>query len=85
MFKSRTLRRVKKVTPGGRVSRRFVQRKPTIIHCGRCGAPLSGVARMRAGQAHGLAKTKKRPQRPFGGVLCSRCLRDMIKAEAREK
>ena len=32
-----------------------------------------------------LSKTQKRPQRPFGGVLSSRAMRDVLKLEVREQ
>ena len=30
-----------------------------------------------------LPKTKKRPERPFGGNLCSDCMRKIMKEKAR--
>jgi large subunit ribosomal protein L34e len=85
MFKSRTFRRVQVKTPGGRTVRRYKQRNPQVAHCGRCGASLHGIPRLRASLFSRLTKSQKRPERPYGGVLCSRCLRDIVKVEAREK
>ena len=85
MFKSRTLRRIFKRMPGGKSELRYEQRKPTVAHCGRCGAELKGIPRGTSKQIGKLSKTQKRPERPYGGVLCSRCLRDIIKLEAREE
>ncbi|MBI4983390.1 50S ribosomal protein L34e, partial [Candidatus Woesearchaeota archaeon] len=31
-----------------------------------------------------MPKTKKRPQRPYGGVLCSACTRKLLQQRARE-
>ncbi len=31
-----------------------------------------------------LPKTMKRPERPYGGVLCSRCMRQLIKDDVRK-
>jgi len=85
MFRSRTLRKIFKKLPGGKTEVRYEQRKPQAAHCGRCGTELHGIPRGTPSQLAKLPKTKKRPERPFGGVLCSSCLRDIMKLEAREK
>lgn len=46
--------------------------------CGNCGAVLKGVPRELPFKMRSMTKTKKRPERPFGGVLCSRCMRQTI-------
>ena len=84
MFKSRTFRRVFKKLPGGTTVTRFLRRKPKGAHCARCGSGLQGIPRENATEMKNMAKSKKRPERPYGGVLCSRCLRDTIKLDARE-
>jgi len=83
-YKSRTLRRKQVRTPGGRIKTHYLKRKPKKAHCAGCGAVLSGVPRERPFIMRNLAKTKKRPERPFGGVLCSKCSRDLIKRQARK-
>jgi large subunit ribosomal protein L34e len=84
MFKSKTFRRVSKKVPGGRTLLKFLRRNPSIAHCGRCGAILHGIPRGNAEDISKLSKTQKRPERPFGGVLCSKCLKDVLKYEVRE-
>ncbi|MFP4645090.1 MAG: 50S ribosomal protein L34e [Candidatus Woesearchaeota archaeon] len=81
MFKSRTYRRVSTRVPGGSTVRNFVKRSPKQAHCAYCGKPLSGVPR----QSSGSSKTGRRPERPYGGVLCSMCLRDEIKLGVRDE
>ncbi len=83
-YKSRTLRRKKVKTPGGRLTTHYLKRKPNKAHCADCGTVLSGVPRERPYVMRNLAKTQKRPERPFGGVLCSRCSRELIKKQARK-
>ncbi len=83
MLRSRTLRRVKRKTPGSRVSLQYKVRKPSKAHCGGCGQVLPGVPHERPFKMMRLSKTKKRPERPFGGVLCSKCMRQVMKAKAR--
>ena len=76
-YKSRTLRRVKVRTPGGNVVVHYRRRKPAKAQCAVCGDVLKGVA--RANKLRNLPKTDKRPERPYGGVLCSRCMRQKIR------
>lgn len=83
-IKSRTFRRIKVKVPGGRTTTHYKLRKPKAAHCGICGAVLKGVPRERPVKMRTLAKTKKRPERPFGGVLCSKCSRAKIKADIKE-
>ena len=85
MFKSRTFRRIYRKTPGNRTVLAHELRKPAKVTCSRCATVLAGVPQLRVPQLAGLSKTQKRPERPFGGVLCSRCSRAEIKARARSQ
>ncbi len=76
--RSRTFRRIYIKTPGGKTVLRYKRRKPSPAQCANCGKNLAGVPRLIPSKMHNLAKTKKRPQRPFGGVYCSRCSRAKI-------
>ena len=76
--RSRTFRRVFVKLPGGSTALRYKRRKPSKAQCAGCGRNLSGVPRDIPSKIHNLPKTKKRPERPFGGVLCSRCSRAKI-------
>ncbi|HLC84336.1 MAG TPA: 50S ribosomal protein L34e [Candidatus Nanoarchaeia archaeon] len=82
-FRSRTFRRVHVTTPGGNRVIHYRRRKPSKAECGGCHKPLSGVPRETAKVMQNLPKTHKRPQRPFGGVLCSACTRRTIIAKSR--
>ena len=77
-LRSRSLRRVFRKVPGGRVSIHYKKRKPKAAKCGNCGAILKGVPRELPYKMRSMTKTKKRPERPFGGVLCSKCMRKEI-------
>ncbi|MBI4145013.1 50S ribosomal protein L34e [Candidatus Woesearchaeota archaeon] len=81
-LRSRTFRRRLTRTPGSRHVMHYARRKPSAAQCGSCGAALSGVPRMRPTQLKQLAKSSRRPERPFGGVLCSRCSRARFKTLA---
>jgi large subunit ribosomal protein L34e len=81
--RSRSLRRLQIRTPGGKTVVHYVERKPGKAQCSKCGNLLKGVPRKRNIEMHNLAKTKKRPERPYGGNLCSKCMRDLVIEKAR--
>lgn len=80
-FKSRTFRRIKVKTPT-KTKTVYKRRKPAKAKCGKCGAILKGVPRATRSELANMSKTKKRPERPYGGVLCSKCTRALIKEKA---
>ncbi|HSO26049.1 MAG TPA: 50S ribosomal protein L34e [Methanobacteriaceae archaeon] len=82
-FRSRSYKRTFKRTPGGKTVLRYKKKKPSKHICGECGKLLHGVPRGRPYEIKKLAKTKKRPNRPYGGYLCSECVRKLFKQEAR--
>lgn len=76
--RSRTLRRIHvKTAKGSKLV--YAKRKPAKAHCAVCGQVLPGVASARPSQMAKLAKTEKRPERPYAGMLCSKCMRAKIK------
>jgi len=77
-FKSRSKRRVMVKTPNG-TKRVYKNKKPAKATCGKCGAVLKGVPRATKSELAHMPKTAKRPERPYGGVLCSKCMRQVIK------
>ncbi len=79
--KSRTFRRTQYRTPGGRLLTRYTKPNVGAAVCGACGARLPGVPRSIVG----ASKTQRRPERPFGGVLCSPCTRALIKKNATQE
>jgi large subunit ribosomal protein L34e len=85
MYRSRTLRRVQVRVPGGKTILRYDQRKPSQGRCAQTGEVLHGAPRAVPKKMQALAKTKKRPSRPFGGFLGSKAMRMVLKYEAREE
>lgn len=77
--KSRSLRKVFVRTPGARTVIHRRKRKPQKAHCAGCKKVLPGVASERNYKMMTMPKTKKRPERPFAGMYCSRCMRLKIK------
>ena len=83
-YKSRTFRRVYRKTPGARNVIQYKTRKHGKAQCGGCGTSLPGVHTGTKTQIGRLTKSQKRPERPYGGVLCSRCTRLAITSKARQ-
>ncbi|MBN1646353.1 50S ribosomal protein L34e [Candidatus Woesearchaeota archaeon] len=81
--KSRSKRRVFVKVPGGATKLTYKARKPSQAKCSSCGQKLVGVPRGKPAQIAKMPKTQRRPQRPFGGNLCSRCSRKKIVQENR--
>ncbi|MBT4351300.1 50S ribosomal protein L34e [archaeon] len=81
--KSRTMSRTKVRLPGGSTVTHYNKKKPSKAKCAACGKLLSGVPRERPFKMQNMPKNQKRPERPFGGVLCSSCSRNKIKTDAR--
>lgn len=74
---------VAKRSPGGRLAVKHKASKPARAHCGLCGAKLNAVPRAGVGEMAKYAKTEKRPERKWGGVLCHKCTASVIRNSAR--
>lgn len=83
-LRSRSLRKIFTKVPGGGTNVHFKKRKHKAAKCGNCGALLKGVPRELPFKMRSMPKTKKRPERPYGGVLCSRCMRQGIISKVRQ-
>ena len=77
--KSRSLRRVYIRTPGGENKIHYRTRNMPRLRCSLCDQQLHGIPRVIPSKFKNLPKTKKRPERPYGGILCSSCMRKKIK------
>lgn len=75
-------KRVRK-SPSGKKVVKFKTKKPGKALCGICNAKLNAVPNRRPPELSKLAKTQKRPERVFGGVLCHACTRRIIKEQSR--
>jgi len=78
-FKSRTFRRVFKKNTSGKSKIHYVLRKPQKAKCSKCGDILKGVARERPTKMQNMSKSQKTVSRPYGGNLCSKCMRQTIR------
>ena len=82
--KSRTFARKQVRTING-TKTVYERRKPKVGTCPVTGEVLKGVPRELPAKMRNLAKTEKRPQRPYGGVLSSKASRQELKKKARAK
>ena len=73
-----------KNTPGGRQTVHLRRKKIGCASCADCGKKLAGVPAKRDSEVAKLSKSEKRPERAFGGVLCPKCLKDLIKSKIRK-
>ncbi len=83
MFKSGRLRKVFVKTPGGKTHIHYRERKPQKAHCAGCGKVLAGVPQGISSVIRKVPRSARKPQRPYGGMLCSACTRQTLKAKAR--
>ena len=72
-------------TPGGRIVYHHRHKRHSAARCSRCGAPLNATP---TGSRYIMSKmtySQRRPNRPYGGNLCSRCLRELMISKAIEE
>lgn len=82
-LRSRSLRRKRTRTPGDRLITRYEWKKPKVAKCALCKKPLHGVPRRNPAQLRKLPKSSRRPERPYGGNLCSSCTRNLLRKTVR--
>ncbi len=83
-YKSRSYRRKTVRTPGGKLKVQYTRKKPGKAQCGQCGRALAGVPRVKQTKMKKIPKSSRRPERPYGGVLCSICTKKEIIKKARQ-
>jgi len=83
--RSRSYRRIMVKVPGGTTRLVYKKRKPDRAVCSSCGDVLKGMSSMIHSKLKNTAKSKKRPERPYGGVLCSKCMRKLLISKVRSE
>ncbi len=78
-LRSNSFKKKKINTPGSRSVIHYKKKKVAFAKCGKCGSILHGVPRKRINEIKKLPKSKKRPNRPYAGNLCSACMREQIR------
>jgi large subunit ribosomal protein L34e len=77
--RSRSMRRLSRVTQKGRNVVHYRRKENRLPHCAVCNAELNGIpVKSKLG-----GKSIKTNSRKFGGVLCSSCTADVIKLGSR--
>lgn len=64
-------------SPGGRTTFKPKEEKPAKRLCALCGGELHGMSPKAS------KKTRKRPERVFGGVVCPQCVMILMKERTR--
>jgi len=75
--------RVKKRTPSGKIVLVEKRKKPSSIKCAICKKPLHGIPRMTSSKLRKLPKSKRRVERMYGGYLCAKCAKEILREKAR--
>lgn len=70
-------------TSKGRNVKSYANQKPDQACCGRCAAKLPGIPRQSPCNLRKLTKSKRTVSRAYGGVLCNRCAKEVLKYKAR--
>jgi large subunit ribosomal protein L34e len=83
--KSRSFKRKKVRTPGGELKTVYTRKRPAKAQCANCGKYLAGVPRVKQTAMKKIPKSSRRPERPYGGQLCSICSRKEIIKKTRAK
>ena len=79
MQRSRSMRRLDRVTPTGRHVVHYTRRKNSMPHCSICEKELSGISIKK----NAKGKSLKTNSRIFGGVLCGTCASEVVKYASR--
>ena len=74
-YRSKSRRKVYRKSPGTHSIVHLQKKNPKGFHCGKTGDYLNGIPRMRVGKFNRLSKSKKRPNRPYGGTYSHKVVR----------
>ncbi len=80
-----SFKKLQRRTPGGKTVTHKKKKKTGKHKCAICHDLLHGTPRGSPVEIGKLSKTERRPSRPFGGQLCSKCSRIVIRLKAMVK
>ncbi len=80
-LRTRSKARIFIKTPGGRVVIHYRKRKTKSRICQLCKKEIHGIPRMNSSNASKFPKSSKRISRIYGGIICGKCLRLILKKE----
>ena len=82
-FNSHSFRKLPRRYPGGNWKIASERKKPSMSICASTGSKLHGVPKARGTEMSRIEKSKRRPERPYGGILSSREARLLLIKKAR--
>ena len=82
--RSHTLRKIFKRIPSGISKIFYKKRKNSKLLCTECKKELHGISPKIQSKLRNTTKSKKRPERKYGGVLCPACTKRKIINETRK-
>ena len=82
---SHSFRKLPRKIPGGSWKIATERKKSSMPVCAITGKMLHGVPNARGTEMERIEKSKRRPERPYGGMLSSRETRLMMTKKAREE
>ena len=77
--------KIQRRTPGNRTVTHTKPKKTGHHECALCHGILHGTPRGAVVQIRKITKTERRPTRPFGGQLCTKCTRKVMSHRAQLK
>lgn len=75
--------KVKRRTPTGKIVISNRKERPATAKCANCKSQLHGVQRKIPSEFKKLSASERRPERPYGGYLCSNCSREIFRERVR--
>jgi large subunit ribosomal protein L34e len=83
MLRTRSVKKRRVRTPGNRLVTHYEMKKSSVARCSFCKKALHGVPRTNPSRMRKLPKSSRRPERPYGGNLCSECTRMLLRKVVR--
>ena len=77
-FKSKSKRKVFRKTPGTNLNVHLEKSNPSGHYCGKSGAILNGIPKKSATEFNKLSKSKKRPNRKYGGTYSHKVVKTQL-------
>lgn len=77
-FKSNSKKRVFRKTPGTNIHVHLEKNNPKGHFCGISGAILNGIPKKTASEFNKMSKSKKRPNRKFGGTYSHKIVKTSL-------
>lgn len=81
--RSRSVKKVRKNTPGGRKVTHYKSKAHSRGKCGRCGCILAGVKSGGKTSMRKSSKSQRTVARIHGGVLCAKCSEQLVRYRTR--